>query len=271
MLELSTLNDVFARVAARGDETVANFKDGGEWKSITAKQMYGRVRAVAEQLQAWGIGKGDRVALVGENRWEWPVVDFAVLAIGAVDVPLYQTLTPEQMLYILNNSGAKAIFMSTKDQFDKLLKVADKITTIEHVVVWDQGEYTGAQPFSEILKQAPELETRDQDFEARMKAVTPDDLASIIYTSGTTGDPKGVALTHNNMASNLRHSTDGLGIVKGDSSISFLPLSHALARHLDYAMYAHEATIAYLAQVRRPAERDEIGAADDLSGRAAGV
>lgn len=246
MLELSTLNDVFARVAARGDETVAQYKAGGEWKPITAKQMYGRVRAVAEALKSWGIQKGDRVALVGENRWEWPVVDFAVLATGAADVPLYQTLTPEQMCFILNNSGAKAIFMSTKDQYDKLLKVADQITTVEHVIVWDDGEYTGAQPLSELLKNAQELETRDPDFDAMAAAVKPEDLASIIYTSGTTGDPKGVTLTHNNMASNLRYSTDGLNIVKGDSSISFLPLSHALARHLDYAMYAHEATIAYL-------------------------
>lgn len=246
MLELSTLNDVFARVAARGDETVAQYKQGGEWKSISAKQMCGRVRAVAEQLKAWGVGKGDRVALVGENRWEWPVVDFGVLSIGAVDVPLYQTLTPEQMAFILNNSGAKAIFMSSRDQFDKLLKVADQVKTLEHVVVWDEGEFTGAMNFSEILKRAPELETLDQDFEAEMRSVKPEDLASLIYTSGTTGDPKGVALTHNNMASNLRHSTDGLNIVKGDSSISFLPLSHALARHLDYAMFAHEATIAYL-------------------------
>ncbi len=246
MLELSTLNDVFARVAARGDETVAQYKDGGEWKPITAKQMYGRVRAVAETLQSWGIQRGDRVALVGENRWEWPVVDFAVLAIGAADVPLYQTLTPEQMAYILNNSGAKAIFMSSKDQFDKLMKVADQIKTVEHVVVWDEGEFTGAESFKSLLKNAQELETQDQDFDAMLKSAKPEELASIIYTSGTTGDPKGVALTHNNMASNLRHSTEGLNIVKGDSSISFLPLSHALARHLDYAMYAHEATIAYL-------------------------
>ncbi len=246
MLELSTLNDVFARVAARGDETVAQYKDAGEWKPITAKQMYGRVRAVAEALQSWGIQRGDRVALVGENRWEWPVVDFAVLAIGAADVPLYQTLTPEQMAYILNNSGAKAIFMSTKDQFDKLLKVADQIKTVEHVVVWDEGEFTGAESFKSLLKNAPELETQNQTFDNLLKSARPEELASIIYTSGTTGDPKGVALTHKNMASNLRHSTEGLNIVKGDSSISFLPLSHALARHLDYAMYAHEATIAYL-------------------------
>ncbi len=246
MLELTTLNDVFAIVAARGDETVAQWKTGGEWKAITAKQMYGRVRAVAAKLQSWGIGRGDRVALVGENRWEWPVVDFATLAIGAVDVPLYQTLTPEQMGYILNNSGARVIFVSTKDQYEKLLKVADTVTTVEHVVVWEDGQFTGAENFSEIMKDAPTLESHDATFDALLRSAKPEELASIVYTSGTTGDPKGVVLTHENMASNLRHSTDDLHIEKGDSSISFLPLSHALARHLDYAMYAHGATISYL-------------------------
>lgn len=245
MLDLSTLNDVFEVVAARGDETVAQWKTEGQWKPITAKQMYGRVRAVAEKLQSWGVGKGDRVALVGENRWEWPVIDFAVLAIGAADVPLYQTLTPEQMGYILNNSGAKAIFLSTKDQYDKLTKAGD-LNSIEHVVVWDDGQFENAENFSEIMKRAPELEARDPEFDAMLRAVKPEDLASIIYTSGTTGDPKGVMLTHENMASNLLHSTDDLHIVKGDSSLSFLPLSHALARHLDYAMYAHGSTISYL-------------------------
>ena len=245
MLNLSTLNDVFEIVAARGEETVAQWKTGGEWKPITAKQMYGRVRAVAEKLQGWGIGPGDRVALVGENRWEWPVVDFAVLAIGAADVPLYQTLTPEQMGYILNNSGAKAIFVSTKEQYEKLTKAGD-LTAIEHVVVWDDGQFENADNLSEIMKRAPALEARDAGFDAMLKKTKPEDLASIIYTSGTTGDPKGVMLTHDNIASNMRYSTEGLYIVKDDRSLSFLPLSHVLARHLDYALYARGATIFYL-------------------------
>lgn len=245
MLDLTTLNDVFAIVAKRGDETVAQWKSGSEWKPITAKQMYGRVRAVAEKLQSWGIQRGDRVALVGENRWEWPVVDFATLAIGAVDVPLYQTLTPEQMGYILNDSGARVLFASTRDQYEKLLK-AGELRSLEHVVVWDAGQFEDAESFGEIMERAPELEARDEAFDALLQAAKPEELASLIYTSGTTGEPKGVALTHGNMASNLHNSTDDLHIEKGDSSISFLPLSHALARHLDYAMYAHGSTIAYL-------------------------
>ena len=118
MLDLQTVNSVFEIMSSRGGETVALEKiSSSEWKPISSQQMYSRVRALVQQLESWGIKRGDRVALVSENRWEWAVVDFAVLAIGAVDVPLYQTLTPEQMGYILKDSGSKAIFLSTKQQY----------------------------------------------------------------------------------------------------------------------------------------------------------
>jgi long-chain acyl-CoA synthetase len=245
MLDFSTINDVFERMSQRGDATVAMWKSGSEWKPISSKQMYGRVRAVAELLQSWGIKRGDRVALVSENRWEWPVVDFAILAVGAVDVPLYQTLTPEQMGYILRDSGAKAIFVSTKQQFQKLLQAGD-VPALERVAVFDQGEFENTTSMSEVFERASALETADATFDELVKETKPEELATIVYTSGTTGDPKGVMLTHKNMAENLRYSTDGLRIVEGDSSISFLPLSHALARHLDYAIYGNGGLIAYL-------------------------
>jgi long-chain acyl-CoA synthetase len=245
MLEFGTINDVLDLVGSRGDTTVAMWKTGGEWKPISSQQMYGRVRAVAELLQSWGIQPGDRVALVAENRWEWPVVDFAVLAIGAVDVPLYQTLTPEQMGYILRDSGAKAIILSTKQQYAKLV-AAGEIPTLEHVAVMDEGSFDNSDSLTEVLKRAPELEARDATFDALLKQTKRDDLATIVYTSGTTGDPKGVMLTHKNITDNMRYSTEGLRIGEGDVSISFLPLSHALARHLDYAIYAHSGVLAYL-------------------------
>ena len=254
MLDFGTINDLFERMSHRGDATVALWKSGSEWKPISSQQMYGRVRAVVELLQSWGIKRGDRVALVSENRWEWPVVDFAVLAIGAVDVPLYQTLTPEQMGYILRDSGAKAIFVSTKQQFAKLVG-AGEIPSLERVAALDDGSFENATNFSEVLKRAPELESPDAGFDALLKQTKPEELATIVYTSGTTGEPKGVMLTHRNLADNLRFSTDGLRIVEGDSSISFLPLSHALARHLDYAIYGNGGKIAYL-----PKFDDLIGA-----------
>jgi long-chain acyl-CoA synthetase len=244
MLDLQTVNDVFVSTSSRGDETVALQQVGGEWKPIASRTIYGRVRAVAQVLKSWGIAKGDRVALVSENRWEWAVTDFAVLAIGAVDVPLYQTLTPDQMGYMLRNSGARVIFVSTKAQYQKVV-AAGEIPSLEHVVVFDEGNFDGADSFAEIVKGSAELEQPDAAFDAMVKEVKPDDLATIIYTSGTTGDPKGVMLTHGNLASNLRHSTDGFGIKKKDVSISFLPLSHVTARHLDYALYKLEVVIAY--------------------------
>lgn len=244
MLNVRTVNDIFELITRRGEKTAALWQENGEWKPITARQMYGRVRAVVEKLQSWGIAKGDRVALVGENRWEWPVVDFAVLAMGAVDVPMYQTLTPEQMAYTLNNSGSRVIFASSKEQYEKLIK-AGEISTLEHVVIFDEGSFEGAESFAEMMKRAPELEAPDATFDALAKGVKPEDLATLIYTSGTTGDPKGVMLTHHNLATNLMYSTDDLHIEEGDVSISYLPLSHALARHQDYAFYGLGAVIAY--------------------------
>jgi long-chain acyl-CoA synthetase len=246
MLDFGTVNDLFEYMSHRGDTTVAMWKVGGnEWKPITSQQMYGRVRAVVELLQSWGIRRGDRVALVSENRWEWPVVDFAVLAIGAVDVPLYATLTPEQMGYILHDAGVKAIFVSSRQQFSKLVE-AGEIPSLERVAVLDEGSFDNATSLPEVLKRASELESPDAEFDALLKQTKPEELATIVYTSGTTGDPKGVMLTHRNLADNLRYSTDGLRIVEGDSSISFLPLSHTLARHLDYAIYGNGGKIAYL-------------------------
>jgi long-chain acyl-CoA synthetase len=245
MLDFQTINDVFVRMSQRGDTTVAQWRDKGEWKPISSKQMYGRVRATTALLEKWGIQRGDRVALVSENRWEWPVVDFATLAIGAVAVPLYQTLTPEQMGYILRDCGAKAFFLSDKKQYAKLL-AAGELPEMKHVCVFDEGSFDNSDSFVEALKSAPSMEEPDAAFDALVKQTKPEELATIVYTSGTTGDPKGVMLTHQNMAQNLRHSTDGLYIGEEDSSISFLPLSHALARHLDYAIYGNGAVIAYL-------------------------
>jgi long-chain acyl-CoA synthetase len=254
MLDLRTINSVFEIMSNRGDETVALEKiSSNEWKPISSQQMYGRVRAAVQLLESWGIKRGDRVALVSENRWEWAVADFAALAIGAVDVPLYQTLTPEQMGFILRDSGCKAIFLSSKQQYEKLT-AAGEIPTLEKVAVFDVGDFPGAESFSEVMKSAPGLEAADASFDAMVKETKPEELATIVYTSGTTGDPKGVMLTHENLAENMRFSTDGLRIEAGYKSISFLPLSHALARHLDYAIYANKAVIAYLPKF------------DDLSG-----
>ncbi len=245
MFDLTTLNDVFVRVTGRGDRAVMIWQDmTGEWNPLSSTELYGRVRVLADVLRGWGLGKGDRVVILSENRWEWAVADFATLAIGGVDVPLYPTLTPEQIGYMLRDSGAKVAVVSSKEQYEKLTAAGD-LPELEHVVVMDTGDFSNAESFGALMEGATEKQQRDTEFDAMVKAARADDLATIIYTSGTTGEPKGVMLTHGNLASNLNVSTDPFGFAEKDSCISFVPLSHVTARHLDYAMMCNEARVAY--------------------------
>jgi long-chain acyl-CoA synthetase len=245
MFDLSSVNDVLVRVTGRGDSVVMLWQDAdGAWKPITSNEVYGRVRALAEVFRGWGVAKGDRVAILSENRWEWAVTDLATLAIGGVDVPLYPTLTPEQIGYMMRDSGAKVAVLSSREQYEKLT-AAGELPELEHVVVIDAGEFSGAESFAALMQRAPARQQRDAAFDAMVKEAKPEDLATIIYTSGTTGEPKGVMLTHGNLASNINYSVGPMGFGEKDSCISFLPLSHVTARHLDYAMMCHGARVAY--------------------------
>ncbi len=247
MFDLKTVNDVLVYATGRGSREVVRKQTADGWKAITSDELYGNVRAFAAVLKQWGIEKGDRVALLSENRWEWPVCDFATLALGAVDVPLYATLTPDQIGYMLRDSGAKVSIVSTKQQYDKLLAAGD-LPALEHVVIMDQGEYKGAESLPKLLAGAELLQKRDAAFDASLDAVKSHDLATIIYTSGTTGESKGVMLTHGNLASNINVSTGPLGFSDTDTCISFLPLSHVTARHVDYALMCHGAKLVYCPQ-----------------------
>jgi long-chain acyl-CoA synthetase len=249
MFDLRTVNDVLVRATGRGDRAVMMAQDSAaSWSLISSVELYGRVRALTDVLRGWGLGKGDRVALLSENRWEWPVVDFAVMAMGCVDVPLYPTLTPEQIGYMLRDSGARVAIISSGEQYEKL-KAAGTLPELKHVVVMDAGEFPGAESFGALIKDAAAKQQRDAEFDVMVKtSARPEDLATIIYTSGTTGEPKGVMLTHGNLASNLNCSTGPLGLGDKDVCISFLPLSHVTARHLDYALMCHGTKLAYCAK-----------------------
>jgi long-chain acyl-CoA synthetase len=215
MFDLSSVNDVLGIVTGRGDAVVMLWQDAdGAWKPISSNDLYGRVRALADVFRGWGLGKGDRVAIVSENRWEWAVTDLATLAIGGVDVPLYPTLTPDQIGYMLRDSGAKAAVLSSRDQYEKLMG-AGELPELKHVVVMDAGEFGNAESFAALMEGAKTKQGRDAAFDAMAKGAKPEELVTIIYTSGTTGEPKGVML------------------------------SHVTARHLDYAMMCYGARVAY--------------------------
>jgi len=240
VLNLQTLNDILVTIEASHREQVMLVQDKtGAWQPISAAEIGRRVRALAAALRAWGIAKGDRVAILSENRWEWCVADFACLAIGAVDVPLYPTLLREQITPLLADSKARVLFVSTRAQYEKVAALGSS-SSLERIVIMDDETMPGAVTLSSLL-----ATPANPDFDKVARDLAPDDLATLIYTSGTTGEPKGVMLTHGNIASNINHSTAEFGFTPADSCISFLPLSHITARHLDYALYAQNVTVAY--------------------------
>jgi long-chain acyl-CoA synthetase len=238
----NTVNDIFFAVVERDPAAPMLVKDAHRWRAISAREIYGRVLALARTLQAWGITRGDRVAIIGENRYEWAIADFACLSLGVVDVPIYPTLTAQQTAMILNDSGARIAFVSTAEQLNKLLAIRRR-TALEKIVVMDDAPMQDAIAMRVAMQ--PIATQRDAAFDALAHSVTANDLATIIYTSGTTGTPKGVMLTHGNLASNVAASIKAFGVGERDVYVSCLPLSHIFARHIDYAMFLEGVCIAY--------------------------
>ena len=242
-MSIRTLNEIFFTVVERNNDRVMLTRENEVWQPISSAQLRSWVYSTARQLQAWGINKGDRVVILSENRVEWAITDYAALLLGAVVVPIYATQTAEQVLYVLQNSEARIAFVSTRAQYEKLASVREQ-TAIEYVIVIDAApELANAIHMRSFLRDQPQ--GADSELDAIASAIEPDDLATIIYTSGTTGTPKGVMLTHGNIASNVSVSLDMVDVGKGDLSISYLPLSHITARHVDYALQYHAITIAY--------------------------
>ena len=222
------------------------------WAPISSAEIYRGVVGVARMLESWGIRKGDRLAILSENRPEWTITDFAALALGAVTVPIYSTQTADQTAFVLNDSGTRVIAVSTKSQLEKLLTI-QRHTPVERIMVMDAVETGHAVHMQELMLRGP-VEA-NAEFDLRMQAVAPDDLATIIYTSGTTGTPKGVMLTHGNMATNVACSMEAFGFGEKDEvSVSFLPLSHVTARHVDFALLYRGVVLAYCPDISQLAQ-----------------
>jgi long-chain acyl-CoA synthetase len=223
------------------------YRESGKWVPISSSEIALKVAGTAQGLKALGVRKGDRIAILSENRPEWTIADFAILLLGAVTVPVYATLTPEQTAYTLRDSGATVVFVSTELQLRKVQAILTQ-TQVQKIVIMDCIQITG-DPAATCLSMdqftAQGSAALDSQTESFAHSIQSDDLATIIYTSGTTGVSKGAMLTHGNMASNILCSLLGFGIQPGDSSVSFLPLSHVTARHVDLTMLYHGVTLAY--------------------------
>ena len=247
-MSLQTLNDILFAVVERKSPQVTLHRQAIDWVSVSSQEFYRDIGGVARGLRSWGIDRGDRVAILSENRPEWTIADFACLLLGAVVVPIYATVTGDQAAYILSDAGVRAAFVSTEKHLQKILSV-QKQTALEKLVVMDAVETAHAHHMQRLMQDGPC--ERDPELDTLARSLGPDDLATIIYTSGTTGTPKGVMLTHGNMASNISCSLAGFPVGPGRTSLSFLPLSHVTARHVDFAMLYHGVTLAYVPHVEQ--------------------
>ena len=249
-MSIATLNDIFFTAVGRNLDSVQLYRDSGKWLPVSSRQFGQNVARTSTALRSWGIKPGDRIAILSENRPEWPVADISSLLLGAVTVPLYTTLTAEQTAFALNDSGCRTIFVSSDQRLHKIISVLPQ-TQIEKIVVMDQLEFTGdLAPYANrcVTMRAITQQGPDQlpaNIEQQARSITPDDLATIVYTSGTTGTSKGAMLTHGNIASNIGCSLLGFQMRPGLVSVSFLPLCHITARHVDFSMLYHGVTLAY--------------------------
>jgi len=237
-------------------------KRDGAWRDISSEELRRAVEEISMGLRALGVEKGDRVALLSENRPEWAYVDLATLCAAAADVPIYPNLMPAQVLYVLNDSQSKVAFASTAAQVKKLAEVRDKAPHLKHVIRFDDPPHEGTMSLDELRARGREALAADREAVKRRAAeVRPEDLATLIYTSGTTGDPKGVMLTHDNIVSNVHGGLAAFGdFGPSDVALSFLPLCHIFERmggH--YLLLQQGVTIAYAESVEKvPANMTEV-------------
>ena len=206
---------------------------GGVYRPVSTERFARKVRLLGLGLLALGVKRGSKVALLSENRLEWAIADFSILSIGAVNVPIYSTLPPSQVLHILRDSKAEVIVASNRSQLEKIQAISDRLHCDLTVAVMDpEGEMNDSiTPLDRVYEWGKSLEERDPALFSRLSATTTSrDIATIIYTSGTTGPPQGVMLTHRNIMSNIESVLEQIPIERSDKVLSFLPLSHILER-----------------------------------------
>ncbi|MGE0683733.1 MAG: long-chain fatty acid--CoA ligase [Candidatus Binatia bacterium] len=230
MSETSLTTMILERADRYGAKRVLTYKRGKQWEDLSWRTFGERIVRAAKGLSALGFRAGDRLAILAENRPEWPIIDLACLYLGGIDVPLYLTSTHKDVTYILRDAGVSFIAVSGRDQLAKVLKIAGDLPTLTHLLLLDEGPKDETR-----LGQIPALSieglyAQGEQYAHASQPVVDPGLATIIYTSGTTGVPKGVMLTHTNMLTNTQDATSLLPLSDNDVSISFLPLSHGFER-----------------------------------------
>jgi long-chain acyl-CoA synthetase len=225
-------------------------KKQGSFAPISTGAFGDAVKFLSLGLRALGLSKGDKLIILSENRPEWTITDFACLSNGGITVPIYTTLVPEQVKYIINDSDAKIVVYSCPDHWKKLEEIKAELPQVKHFITFESEAPPGVMTYREIQAQGETVAKAQPDlFERLVGGIKPEDEASIIYTSGTTGVPKGVILTHGNFISNVKTAAEILEFTDRDTVLSFLPLSHVLERMVTFAYVYKGCTIAYAESV----------------------
>jgi long-chain acyl-CoA synthetase len=247
-----TLCDIPRRLRAGVPKTDQMlYKEHGAWRPISSAELCDTIRDQALGLRALGVAPGDRIAILSENRPEWTTTDFGILSAGGITVPIYPTLLRDQVAYILKDSGARVVFVSTPAQVEKALDACRGRDGAVTIVAFDAPEPLppGVRTWASVVALGAAARAADPGAVTRLDAAKPEDLASIIYTSGTTGEPKGVMLTHSNFVHNLTASCAAIPFQSSDVCLSVLPLSHIYERLVEYCYLHNGATIAYAESV----------------------
>jgi long-chain acyl-CoA synthetase len=230
-------------------------KKDGHYVPIPTAEFARRVRHLSLGLADLGLTPGEKLVIFSENRPEWTITDFAVLCAGGVTVPIYTSLMPEQVKYIINDCDARIVVCSNRDLWLKVEAVRHELPNVHHFVLIDEEGPRGIMTLSEIMARGKTLADKDPGlFDQRAMAVKPDDLASIIYTSGTTGVPKGVMLSHGNFVSNSKALDAVTEFSVKDVILSFLPLSHVLERMTTFSFLYKGSSIYYAESIETVAE-----------------
>jgi len=255
-MAVETISQLFLNtIRSYPKDNLMMFKKGGAYVDLSSREILDRVKNIALGLRSLGIGPGDKIVILSENRPEWTMTDFASQCLGAVVVPVYPTLMPDQIKYIVNDSDAKVVFGSNRELWPRIAAVRNHLDKVAHYVAFDPEGIEGAMPLAELIDRGRTYAaSRGDEFEALALAVKPDALASIIYTSGTTGVPKGVMLTHANFVHNIKALRSIVEFTDTDRILSFLPLSHVLERMCTFAFLYTGATIAYAESIETVAE-----------------
>ena len=251
-----TLPELFLQAIERHDRPdLMRYKAGGDWAKIPAREFREEVELAAHGLIDLGIQAGDRVALLSENRPGWALADLATLSVGAWVVPIYTSLPPDEVQYILEDSGARACVVSTAPQLAKVLEVRDRCPSLSWVISLEPVDRE-----EERLLTARQLVERGREARAsrpaavdeRRAGIQPEETATILYTSGTTGRPKGVMLSHRNLVTNTIDALESLEITPSDLHLSWLPLSHSFERTAGYYIMLHAGvSIAYAESIEK--------------------